>query len=156
MNNLINTLETCWYISPPWGKEIPPLTICLLERVYLLKLNAYGYCFGVHWSECEWSYGIAVDTSEEVIYTSGQQLIGTGQSQIQVDKPVFAVGEKVVFHRNQNTSQARIITGICRLEDFWAYAIEWASPQLCECDGKLIISSDRRAFVTDIDLEKIV
>ncbi|NEU83627.1 DUF1392 family protein [Nostoc sp. UIC 10630] len=25
MINLIHTLETCWYVSPPWGKEIPPL-----------------------------------------------------------------------------------------------------------------------------------
>ncbi|MCG6137673.1 MAG: DUF1392 domain-containing protein [Nostoc sp. LLA-1] len=156
MNNLINTLESCWYISPPWGKEIPPLTICLLERVYLPKLNAYGYCCGVDWLQGEWSYAIAVDTYEEVIYTSGWQLTGTGQLQVQLtDKPVFALGEKVVFRRNQNTSQMRIVTGIHRVEDFWTYTVEWVSPELCECDGKLIISVDRRAWVTDTDLVRV-
>ncbi|WP_306297119.1 DUF1392 family protein [Nostoc sp. C057] len=35
MINLVQTLETCWYVSPPWGKEIPPLEVSLLEKVYV-------------------------------------------------------------------------------------------------------------------------
>ncbi|MCC5661601.1 DUF1392 domain-containing protein [Nostoc sp. XA010] len=33
MTNLVQNLEQCWYISPPWGKRIPPLLVSLLERV---------------------------------------------------------------------------------------------------------------------------
>ncbi|MBD2249237.1 DUF1392 family protein [Nostoc sp. FACHB-888] len=35
MTNLINSLETSWYISPPWGAEVPPpVVVSLLEKVY--------------------------------------------------------------------------------------------------------------------------
>ncbi|WP_417063922.1 DUF1392 family protein [Nodularia spumigena] len=27
MNHLINILESSWYISPHWGKDIPPMVI---------------------------------------------------------------------------------------------------------------------------------
>lgn len=32
MTNLVQNLEECWYISPPWGQRIPPLLMSLLER----------------------------------------------------------------------------------------------------------------------------
>ncbi|WP_375514824.1 DUF1392 family protein [uncultured Nostoc sp.] len=43
MTNLVQNLEQCWYISPPWGKNIPPLLVNLLERVYVKSAKAFGY-----------------------------------------------------------------------------------------------------------------
>ncbi|MHC5771394.1 MAG: DUF1392 family protein [Nostoc sp.] len=40
MTNLIQNLEQCWYISPPWGQRIPPLLVSLLERVYVKSAKA--------------------------------------------------------------------------------------------------------------------
>ncbi|MCL6753142.1 DUF1392 domain-containing protein [Nostoc sp. CCCryo 231-06] len=42
MINLVQTLETCWYISPLWGKEIPPLEVFLLEKVYVTTTKSFG------------------------------------------------------------------------------------------------------------------
>ena len=49
MTNLVQNLEQCWYISPPWGQRIPPLLVSLLERVYVKSAKAFGYCTGVEW-----------------------------------------------------------------------------------------------------------
>ena len=35
MTNLVQNLEQCWYIFPPWGQRIPPLLVNLLERSML-------------------------------------------------------------------------------------------------------------------------
>ncbi|WGV29118.1 DUF1392 family protein [Halotia branconii] len=153
MTQLINTLENCWYLSPPWGKQMPPLTINLLERVYVTTSNSFGYCCGVEWLQDDWNYAVALDN--EVVYTSVNQLIGTGKLQPAIDKPVFALGKKVVFRCNRDISKLRIVQGIHQIEDFWTYTVEWVSPELCECDGKLITSGDRRAWVTDTDLARV-
>jgi hypothetical protein len=50
MINLVQNLETSWYLSPPWGKEIPPLEVSLLEKVYVTTTKSFGYCCGVEWS----------------------------------------------------------------------------------------------------------
>ncbi|MBE9036017.1 DUF1392 family protein [aff. Roholtiella sp. LEGE 12411] len=153
MTQLIHTLEECWYLSPPWGKEIPPLAVGLLERVYLTTTKSFGYCCGVEWLQQEWNYAVALN--DEVVYTSASQLIGTGQLQANIDKPVFTLGERVVFRCNRDFSKLRIVQGIHKIDDFWAYTVEWASPELCECDGKLIASGDRRAWVIDTDLVRV-
>ncbi|WP_193200687.1 DUF1392 family protein [Nostoc sp. MG11] len=153
MTNLVHDLEECWYLSPPWGKDIPPLTISLLERVYLTTTKSFGYCCGVEWLQDDWSYAIVLN--DEVVYTSASQLIGTGKTQPDIDKPIFALGEKVVFPCNRDASNLRIVQGIHLIDDFWTYTVEWASPSLTECDGKLITSGDRRAWVTDTDLVRV-
>lgn len=170
MTNLINSLETSWYISSPWGAEIPPLVIRLLERVYLTTVKSSGYCCGVEWLQGEWSYAVAVN--DEVVYSSASQLRGTGTSHLDVtDQPVFALGEKVLFRRSQNTTQFRIVQGIHRVEGCWLYTVEWTSPELTESDVGLMTSSDafsfrdatangnpfgvRRAWVTDTDLVRV-
>ncbi|WP_267923042.1 DUF1392 family protein [Nostoc mirabile] len=58
MTYLVQNLEQCWYISPPWGQRIPPLLVSLLERVYVKSAKAFGYCTGVEWSERGWKYEI--------------------------------------------------------------------------------------------------
>ncbi|MEH2109072.1 DUF1392 family protein [Nostoc sp.] len=58
MTNLVQNLEQCWYISPPWGQRIPPLLVSLLERVYVKSAKAFGYCTGVEWSKRGWKYEI--------------------------------------------------------------------------------------------------
>jgi hypothetical protein len=153
MINLIHTLEECWYISPPWGQDIPPLTISLLERVYLTTTKSFGYCCGVEWLQDDWSYAVALN--DEVIYTSALQLRGTRKLQTDIDKPVFTLGQRVVFRCNQDVSKLRIVQGIHLIDDFWTYTVELTSPQLCECDGELITSGDRRAWVTDTDLVRV-
>ncbi len=42
MINLVQNLETCWYLSPPWGKEIPHLEVSLLEEVYVTTTKSFG------------------------------------------------------------------------------------------------------------------
>jgi hypothetical protein len=51
MTDHINTLETCWYISPPWRQQLLPLALSLLEKVYLPSEKVAGYCCGVEWSD---------------------------------------------------------------------------------------------------------
>jgi hypothetical protein len=153
MIDQITALESCWYISSPWGKEIPPLAVNLLERAYLTTTKSFGYCCGVEWLQGDWNYAVALDN--EVVYTSASQLIGTGKFQPDIDKPVFTLGERVVFRCNTDATKVRIVQGIHLVEDFWTYTVELSSPQLCECDGELITSGDRRAWVTDFDLVKV-
>jgi Protein of unknown function (DUF1392) len=153
MTKLIHTLEECWYISPPWGQDIPPLSISLLERVYLTTTKSFGYCCGVEWLQDDWSYAIALN--DEMVYTSALQLRGTRKLQLGIDKPVFTLGQRVVFRCNRDGSKLRIVQGIHLIDDFWTYTVEWASPSLTECDGKLMTSGDRRAWVTDTDLARV-
>lgn len=153
MTKLIQNLEICWYLSPPWGQQIPPLSVNLLERVYVTTAKSFGYCCGVEWLQGEWSYAVALET--KVVYTSASQLRGTGKLQSGIDKPVFTLGEKVVFRCNRDTNNFRIVQGIHLIDDFWTFTVELASPQLCECDGKLITSGDHRAWVTDTDLARV-
>ncbi|MBD2537078.1 DUF1392 family protein [Nostoc flagelliforme FACHB-838] len=79
MNNLVQDLEQCWYISPPWGPRIPPLLVSLLERVYVKRVKAFGYCCGVEWSPQGWKYEIS--TGNDNISVWGSELIGTGNLQ---------------------------------------------------------------------------
>ncbi|WP_375514781.1 DUF1392 family protein [uncultured Nostoc sp.] len=88
MTNLVQNLEQCWYISPPWGQPIPPLLVSLLEQVYVKSAKAFGYCIGVEWSEQGWKY--EVFTLYDNITVSGNELIGTGNLQpVTKEKPVF-------------------------------------------------------------------
>ncbi|MCC5661905.1 DUF1392 domain-containing protein [Nostoc sp. XA010] len=97
MTNLVQNLEQCWYISPPWGQRISPLMVNLLERrVYVKSAKAFGYCYGVEWSLQGWKYEI--NTCNDNITVWGSELIGTGNLRsLPQQKPVFGLGELVEF-----------------------------------------------------------
>jgi hypothetical protein len=54
----VNALKTSWYISPPWGRTIPPVAVNLLERVFLRTTRTFGYCSGVQWKHECWLYTV--------------------------------------------------------------------------------------------------
>ncbi|MEH2052310.1 DUF1392 family protein [Nostoc sp.] len=88
MINLVQTLESCWYLSPPWGKEIPPLEVCLLERVYVTTSKSFGYCCDMEWSDKGWSYEIACYNNSLTVL--GREIIGTGELlTLTFEKPIF-------------------------------------------------------------------
>ncbi|MBD2364666.1 DUF1392 family protein [Anabaena minutissima FACHB-250] len=158
MTNPINLLESCWYISPPWDKDIPPLVISLLERVYLPKVKSFGYCCGVEWSDDGWCYSIALNN--QIVSVSGVEIVASGRLQaVRLPKPTFMVGELVKF-RLADAPKLRTVLGLQLINDSWFYQIEWASPTL-ENVGKPICilpqsshqpSTTCLAWVTDYDL----
>jgi hypothetical protein len=159
MTNLINSLESCWQISPPWGQDIPPMDISLLERVYLPKLKSFGYCCGVEWSADGWCYSIALDS--QIVSVSGVEIVASGQLQaVRLPKPTFMVGELVKF-RLADVAKVRTVLGLQLINDSWFYSIEWASPTLENVGEAICILpqssqqptvQSRLAWVTDYDL----
>ena len=77
MIDYVNALKTSWYISPPWGKTIPPVEVNLLERVYLKTTRTFGYCSGMQWNHECWLY--TVICGDEIVHATEYQIIGTGQ-----------------------------------------------------------------------------
>jgi hypothetical protein len=154
MTNLIQNLEACWYISPPWGQRIPPLLVSLLERVYVKRVKAFGYCCGVEWSQSGWKYQIA--TVQDNITVWGSELIGTVNLQpIIKEKPVFRLGELVEFRFHGDGPPIRIVQGIQLINGSWFYTIEWMSPGISEKGDEVFTSADSIARVTDYDLERV-
>ncbi|MFN6565781.1 DUF1392 family protein [Dendronalium sp. ChiSLP03b] len=161
MTNLINTLETYWYISPPWGQQIPPLCISLLERVYVTTTKSFGYCCGVEWSDNGWEYSITLDN--EIVSVRGHEIVGSGQLQsLEIGQLVFMVGELVKFRFAADGSKIRTVLGIQLINGAWFYSIEWLSPALTapEDTGVCILPQSTNkpkvnphlAWVTDFDL----
>ncbi|UKP01108.1 DUF1392 family protein [Nostoc sp. UHCC 0870] len=161
MSYQINTLESCWYISPPWGKNILPLVISLLERVYLPKTKAFGYCCGVEWSSDGWCYSIALDS--QIILVSGVEIVASGQLQaVRLPKPTFMVGELVKFRLAADAVKVRTVLGLQLINDSWFYSIELRSPFLPKFDEQPLCIlpqsfqqptvQSRLAWVTDYDL----
>ncbi|MBD2247989.1 DUF1392 family protein [Nostoc sp. FACHB-888] len=154
MINLVHNLETCWYISPPWGKEIPPLSVNLLERVYLKRAKTFGYCAGVESSLHGWKYEITTDYDN--ITVLGHEIIGTGNLRtLTIAKPIFRLGELVRFRFNGDGQPLRIVQGIHLITDAWFYTIEWMSPGISEKGDEVFTSRDSLARVTDYDLERV-
>ncbi|MBG1259269.1 DUF1392 family protein [Nostoc commune] len=154
MINLVQNLETCWYLSPPWGKDIPSLQVSLLERVYVIPTKTFGYCCGVEWSDKGWKYEIA--TLHDDITVFGHEIIGTGNLQaVTPEKPVFRLGETVEFRFHGEGPPLRIIQGVQLINDTWFYCIEWMSPELSENGDEVFTSRDAIARVTDFDLERV-
>ncbi|MBW4427170.1 MAG: DUF1392 domain-containing protein [Nostoc desertorum CM1-VF14] len=154
MTNLIQNLEFCWYVSPPWGKNVPPLLVSLLERVYVKFAKAFGYCAGVEWSQHGWKYEIVLGNDK--ITVLGNEIIPTGDlQQIIKEKPVFLLGELVEFRFHGNGSPLRIVQGIQLINDAWFYSIEWMSPRISEKGDEVFTSADSIARVTDYDLQRV-
>lgn len=114
MINLVQNLETCWYLSLPWGKEIPPLEVSLLEKVYVTTTKSFGYCCGVEWSAKGWNYEIV--SGKDNLTVLGREIISTGNLQPNTkDKPVFRLGELVEFRFHGDGPSIRIVQGIFKL-----------------------------------------
>ncbi|MBE9037207.1 DUF1392 family protein [aff. Roholtiella sp. LEGE 12411] len=151
MTEQIITLEICWYISPPWGREIPILSVNLFERVYLKNSRTFGYCCGIQWHKDKWMYAIATDN--EIISAWGCDFIGTGRLQTHtIPKPVFVLGERVMLRADSNSPKQRIVLGIEQLDDCWFYLVECISPQV----NNPITRASYFTYVTQDDLVQVL
>ena len=125
----INALKTSWYLSPPWRGTIPPLEVNLLERVYLRTTRTFGYCCGIQWKHECWIYSI--DYRNEILHATQNQIIGTGEFEaLNVQKPAFVLGERVMLCSHGKGTKERLILGIVLIDKFWFYVVELVSPTL--------------------------
>ncbi|MBD2255175.1 DUF1392 family protein [Nostoc parmelioides] len=165
MTNPINSLETCWYISPPWGQQVPVIALSLLEKVYLPSEKVTGYCCGIEWSDDGWSYSIA--SQKGIISVPDSEIIASGQLQpLVISKPQFRLGQLVNFRFANDGPKIRMILGMSLINHAWLYQVEWKSPALklptdegvcifpkSTQQGKFI---NRLSWVTPHDLSEVV
>ncbi|RCJ41881.1 hypothetical protein A6770_35850 [Nostoc minutum NIES-26] len=127
MTEQITDLERCWFLSPPWGNQIPPCEVNLLEKVYLKTNRVFGYCCGVQWYGDCWNY--VIDVKDDFIYATKHQIIGTGQIQAStLKKPAFVLGDRVLLQFPHHGTKQRLVLGIELIEKSWFYLVELASP----------------------------
>jgi hypothetical protein len=149
MINQIVTLESCWHSSVPWGKDMPPLAVQILEKVLLLGSDISGYCCGVQWEREEWIYAIVC--CREILYLSQEEFSGTNLvEKATVATPAFKLGDVVEVDFSKEPSR-RIIQGIFSLKNNWLYAVEWRSPILSE----MASAQSRIIWLADVDLVKV-
>jgi hypothetical protein len=149
MINEITGLESCWYISPPWGENIPPLAVQIQEKVFLPSSNLPGYCCGVHWENEEWIYAIVCH--DETVYLRHEEFLATKVLRSNtVAEPAFKLGDVVEVDFSEQPNK-RIIQGIFSLKHNWLYAVEWRSPILAEKTS----AQSRLIWLADIDLVKL-
>ncbi|MBD2492635.1 DUF1392 family protein [Aulosira sp. FACHB-615] len=134
MTNMIHSLETCWYISPPWGKDVPPILVSLLEKVYIPNpRKIVGYCCGIEWLDEGWRYSIASERG--IISVDESELTVTGQIlPLRIETPVFTIGELVKFQFGEG-SKIRTVLGLQIIKESCFYKVEWHSPALTTTDG---------------------
>lgn len=150
MTEQITDLERCWFISPPWGQNIPPVEVNLFEKVYIKSNRTFGYCCGVQWYQESWDY--AVDIKKDIIYTTKHQIIGTGHLQPStLTKPAFVLGDRVILQFPNRGTNQRLILGIELIEKSWFYLVELASPSF-EQPSTLI---NRFSLVRQEDLVRV-
>ncbi|AUB41792.1 Protein of unknown function DUF1392 [Nostoc flagelliforme CCNUN1] len=131
MIELITALERNWYLSPPWGQTILPVEVNLLERVYLRTTRTFGYCCGMQWKHECWLY--SVDCDDEILHATQKQIIGTGQLEtLNVQKPAFVLGERVMLCSHDKGTKQRLILGIGLVNNSWFYVVELVSPTLTQ------------------------
>ncbi|AUB44518.1 Protein of unknown function DUF1392 (plasmid) [Nostoc flagelliforme CCNUN1] len=126
----VNALKTSWYLSPSWGKIMPPVEVNLLERVYLRTSKTFGYCCGIQWKHECWLYSI--DCRNEIVHATQHQIIGTGDLvPLPVPKSAFVLGERVMLCSHDKGAKHRLLTlGIALVNNSWFYLVEFISPQL--------------------------
>ena len=125
----INALQTSWYLSPPWGQTIPPIEVNLLERVYLRTTRTFGYCYGIQWKHETWLYSI--DCHHEILHATQHKIISTGELEtLNVQKPAFVLGERVILCSHDKGTKQRLILGITVVNNSWFYLVELMSPTL--------------------------
>ncbi|MBD2439827.1 DUF1392 domain-containing protein [Nostoc sp. FACHB-110] len=129
MTCAIIALERCWYLSPPWGQQMPPLEVNLSEKVYLTNSKTFGYCCGVLWQEDKWLYAINCDRS--ITYATKHEIIGTGEvKSTYMRKPAFVLGDRVMLRFDSHATKQCLILGIVLVNNAWFYVIEMISPAL--------------------------
>ncbi|MBN3875607.1 MULTISPECIES: DUF1392 family protein [unclassified Nostoc] len=148
MINQITALESCWHISPWWGKEMHPLAVRMLEKVLLPISDLSGYCCGVEWSGQEWIYAIVCQN--ETLYLAEQEFHTTNVlEKSTVSTPAFRLGDIVEVDFGERPTR-RIIQGIFSLKDNWLYGVEWRSPTLEE-----VSTQSRTIWLADVDLVNV-
>ncbi|BAY41298.1 hypothetical protein NIES2111_56940 (plasmid) [Nostoc sp. NIES-2111] len=150
MNCVISALEKNWYLSPPWGQQIPSVEVSLSEKVYFNTNQTFGYCCGVQWQQDEWVY--AVNCNRSIVYATKHQIIGTGRLQsTYLKKPAFVLGDRIMLRFDTHATKQRLILGIVLVNNAWFYVLEMKSPSL-----KLIMSTAIRfPLVSEKDLVRI-
>ncbi|QLE59683.1 DUF1392 domain-containing protein [Nostoc sp. TCL26-01] len=150
MTEQITDLERCWYLSPPWGQNIPPVEVNVLEKVYLKTNRTFGYCLGVQWYGDCWNY--VIEVKNDFIYATKHQIIGTGQIQPKtVKKSAFVLGERVLLCFPNHGTKQRLILGIELIEKSWFYLVELALPTF----EQSLITSNRFSLVREEDLVRV-
>ncbi|BCL39932.1 DUF1392 family protein [Nostoc sp. MS1] len=146
----ITELEKCWYLSPPWGQEIPPVEVNLWERVYLKASRTFGYCSGLGWSKGEWVYFI--DLEDEVVHATKHEIVPTGRMEPStVKKPAFVIGDRVMLVGHAPVTKQRLVLGVQLVDRGWFYVVEWQSPMLVPT----ISMFNRSSLVREEDLVRV-
>jgi hypothetical protein len=147
----INEFERCWYLSPPWGQEIPPVNVKVWERVYLKASRTFGYCSGFGWSKGEWVYFIKLEN--DVILATLDEILATGRMEANtVRNPVYVVGDRVMLVSNPPTTKQRLVLGLQVVDSAWYYLVEWRSPMLFPTS----LACDRFSLVREEDLVRVM
>ncbi|BAB78228.1 DUF1392 domain-containing protein (plasmid) [Anabaena sp. FACHB-709] len=150
MTEQITDLERCWFLSPPWGQEIPPVEINLSEKVYFKTDRTFGYCCGVQWYGDCWNY--IIEIKNDFIYATKDQIIATGNIQPStVKKPSFVLGERVLLQFGDRGTKQRLILGIELIEKSWFYLVELASPSFSASSTM----TNRFSLVREEDLVRV-
>ncbi|WP_414756575.1 DUF1392 family protein [Anabaena sp. CCY 9910] len=150
MSCVISALERCWYLSPPWGKQMPPIQVDLSERVYIKATGTFGYCCGVVWQDDQWIYSVLSQAS--IVQMTKYQILGTGKIQsLSLEKPEFAVGDRVLLRFSSHTTKQRLVLGVVLVDNSWFYVIEMVSPALSPALGSPI----RFPLLSEKDLVRV-
>ena len=151
MSCIISALERCWYLSPPWRGEIPPVEVNLWERVYLKPSRTFGYCCGLGWSNGQWVYFIELENY--IIHATKNEIVGTGRVEAgAVKKPDYVIGDRVMLVSNPPTTKQRFVLGVQVADNAWFYLVEWRSPMLIQ----MSIICDRFSLVREEDLVRVM
>ncbi|MCC5632621.1 DUF1392 domain-containing protein [Nostoc sphaeroides CHAB 2801] len=91
--------------------------------------RTFGYCCGMQWKHETWLYSI--DCRNEILHATQNQIIGTGDLEaIQVQKPAFVLGQRVMLCSHDKGTKQRLILGIALVHNSWFYLVELMSPTL--------------------------
>lgn len=128
----IGFLETCWYLSPPWGSEIPQVKVNIFEKVYMSiasKMEEIGYCCGF---ECDnGSLRYLVVSNVGILPVMPEEVIPSGKfKKLNIEKPKFKLGQLVEYKFASEISKIRIIQGLLFINNSYFYQVEVRSPQL--------------------------
>ncbi|BAT56813.1 hypothetical protein NOS3756_58250 (plasmid) [Nostoc sp. NIES-3756] len=146
----ITELEKCWYLSPPWGREIPPVEVNLWERVYIKASRTFGYCSGLGWSKGQWVYFI--DLEDEVVHATKHEIVATGRMEPStVKKPAYVIGDRVMLVGHAPGTKQRLVLGVQQVDRGWFYVVEWQSPMLVPT----ISMFNRSSLVREEDLVRV-
>ncbi|BCL40065.1 DUF1392 domain-containing protein [Nostoc sp. MS1] len=151
MTEQITELQRCWYLSPPWHGEMPPVEIQLWEKVYLKSLETFGYCSGIQWWRDCWHY--IIEITDDAVHATKHQIIGTGRFKpTNLQKPAFNLGDRVILTSCCNAPRQRLVLGVALVRGELVYLIETISPTLPQID----MMPRRFSLVKEADLVQVM